>query len=65
MTMNPDKIKPCRHCGGIAVFTVEQDAWDIEHVWLQCRKCRAYVIADNALKAVELWNNGEIHYAKQ
>lgn len=62
--MNQDKLKPCPFCGGPGVFTVERDAWDISHVWLQCNKCNAYVIADSALFAVRKWNNGEIHRAK-
>ena len=58
------KIKTCPYCGGIAEFFVEKDAWDIAHVWLQCRKCRAYVIDDTAEKAADKWNRGEIRYAK-
>ena len=62
--MTPEKIKPCPFCGGIALFTVERDAYDFNHYWLQCLNCHGYAIADTADQAVEKWNKGEIHYAK-
>lgn len=62
--MKSTMIKPCPHCGGTGAFSVEKDAWDIKHVWLQCQKCKAYVIADTMLLAAAQWNEGNVHYKK-
>lgn len=62
--MTSTMIKLCPHCGGIGIFSVEKDAWDLQHVWLRCNQCHAYVIADDVYQAAEKWNKGEIHHAK-
>ena len=61
--MDQDKLKPCKYCGGIGIFSVEKDAWNIPHVWLQCNRCHAYVIADDVYQAAEKWNEGKTHHA--
>jgi len=47
------------------LFTVERDAYDFNHYWLQCLNCHGYAIADTADQAVEKWNKGEVHYVKK
>ena len=62
--MSNSMIKPCHYCGGPGIVTLERDAWDIGHYWLQCQKCKAYVIADTIYLAAAQWNEGKAHYAK-